>query len=97
MNAKPRFLGRTGIIFGLYGVVFHGADARDVQERAALQNNTKSVSKLMDSSKNLDEKLFGRREMKCWESSETRFAKVGGLCEPFSRGKQTFKVLHASS
>ena len=42
-NVKPRFLGRTGMKIGVYGVVFHGADARDVQKCAALQNNAKNV------------------------------------------------------
>ena len=30
------------MIIGLYGVVFHGADARDVQKCAALQNKAKN-------------------------------------------------------
>ena len=41
------FLQRTGMIFGLHGVVFHGADARDAQKCAALQNHDKSLQKLM--------------------------------------------------
>ena len=42
--------------------------------------------------KNPDEKFFGSRKMKCWESFETRFAKVWGPCELFSGGKRSFKV-----
>ena len=37
---------RTGLIMGLYGVVLHGADARNVQKCVALQNNAKNVQKL---------------------------------------------------
>jgi len=40
------FLGRTGLIIGLYGVVLHGADARNVQKCVALQNNAKNVQQL---------------------------------------------------
>ena len=29
-SVYDHFLGRTGLIIGLYGVVFHGEDARDV-------------------------------------------------------------------
>ena len=36
------------MIFGVHGVVFHGVDARDIQECAALQNNAKNVYKLMN-------------------------------------------------
>ena len=42
-NGKPRILGRTGMIFGLHGVVFHGADATDAQKCTALQNITNKV------------------------------------------------------
>ena len=36
-------LHRTGMILGLHGVVFHGADARDAQKCVALQNKAKNV------------------------------------------------------
>ena len=34
----------------------------------------------------------GRRKIKCWGSSETRFGKVSRRSEPSSRGKRPFKV-----
>ena len=40
------FLGHTGMIAGLYGVVFHDEDASGVQKSVALQNNTKHVQKM---------------------------------------------------
>ena len=36
------FLDRIGLQIALYGVVFHGEDARDVQKCVALQNNMKN-------------------------------------------------------
>ena len=38
-SLKIHFLGRTALIIGLYGAVFHGEDAKDVQKRVAPQNN----------------------------------------------------------
>ena len=40
---KTPFWGRTGMITGVCGVVFHGADARDAQECEALQNKTENI------------------------------------------------------
>ena len=36
------------VIIGLYGVVFHGEDACDVQRCVTLQNNMKNLKKLQD-------------------------------------------------
>ena len=44
--AHGHFLGRTGMIIGLYGVVFHGEDARDALNCVALQNNMKNLEQL---------------------------------------------------
>ena len=51
-------MGRTGKIFGLYGVVFHGVDARDVHKCAALQNQAKNVEKLTRSDQKSGPKFF---------------------------------------
>ena len=44
---EHHFLHRTGMILGLHGVVFHGADARDAQKSVGLQNNTNNVEQLI--------------------------------------------------
>ena len=44
VNQNP-FLGHTGLIIGLYGVVFHGEDACDVQNFKAPPNNTQNLTK----------------------------------------------------
>ena len=41
---------------------------------------------------NFAQKDFGRRKMKCWESSETRFGQVSCRSEPCSGGKRPFEV-----
>ena len=72
--SKTPFFDRTGLIIGLYGVVFHGEDARDVQKCVALQNNMKNLKKSeKKSAKKPDGFLFESRKMKCRGSSETRF------------------------
>ena len=42
------FWSRKVVIIGLYGVVFHGEDACDVQRCVTLQNNMKNLKKLQE-------------------------------------------------
>ena len=82
------------------GVTFRGASAYYIQKSIAPQKQ--AVCRFSDdfffwrnfSSKNFAQKIFRRRKMKCWESSETHFPKVWGRTEPYSRGKRPFKVRH---
>ena len=84
------------------GVTFRGASAYYVQKSIAPQKQ--AVCRFSDekifwrkfSSKMFANFFFRRRKMKCWESSETRFPKVWGRTEPYSRGKRPFKVQHFS-
>ena len=59
---ENHFLHRTGMILGLHGVVFHGADARDAQKCTALQNDTKFVQKLVQIIEQSGRNIF--RELK---------------------------------
>ena len=72
------------------GVTFRGASAYYVQKSIAPQK--KAVCQFSDDKifwrkfwfKIFANFFFGRRKMKCWESSETRFPKVSRRSEPFS-------------
>ena len=55
---KIHFLGHTWLIIGLYGAVFHGEDARDVQKCVALQNRTKNLQKLWKICKKSRQQFF---------------------------------------
>ena len=58
---ENHFLNRAGMILSLHGVVFLGADARDVQKYIALQNNvvnTKSLEKLTKTIENSGQRIF---------------------------------------
>ena len=70
------FWSRKVVIIGLYGVVFHGEDACDVQRCVTLQNNMKNLKKLKEILKQIQIFFFGSGKIKCGESSETCFAKV---------------------
>ena len=58
---KMHFLGRTGLIIGLYGVVFRGEDARDVQKCVAPQHDMKNLTNLQKIWKK-SERLFFERQ-----------------------------------
>ena len=73
---KIHFLGRKGLIIGLYGVVFHEEHARDVQKCVAPQNNMKNLKNLKTNLEKSGSFFSESRKMKCRESSETCFAEV---------------------
>ena len=80
------------------GVTFRGASAYYIQKSIAPPK--KAVCQFSDEifwwkflSKIFANFFFGRRKMKCRESSETRFPKVWGRTEPSSGGKRPVKVL----
>ena len=70
------FWSRTVLIIGLYGVVFHGEDACEVQRCVTLQNNMNNLKKLQEILNKSGRFFSGSRKIKCGESSETCFAKV---------------------
>ena len=59
-------LGRTGLIIGLYGVVFHGEDARVDQKGVALQNNMKTLKQLQKISKRSGRFFFRESTNEMW-------------------------------
>ena len=59
---ENHFLHCTGMISGLHGVVFHGADARDAQKCVGLLRDTKNVEKLVKLMDKSGQQIF--RELK---------------------------------
>ena len=57
-----------------------------------LKNHAKSAKNKIFDPKISPNNFFRRRNMKRWESPETRFGKVSSRSEPYLRGKRPIKV-----
>ena len=63
---KYNFWSRTELIIGLHDVVFHGEDARNVQNCVTLQNNLKNLKKLSENLEKSGRKIFRESKNEMW-------------------------------
>ena len=68
--------GRTDLRKGVSGAKFDAESDFEVHLAVAPQKPSQNSEKTIFRSENFGQKIFRRRKMKCWGSSETRFGKV---------------------